>query len=258
VAWFLGTQPISIATLFLTRSPAIDDDTLVAIARTQGPDYARAIAARDNLSVRVVDALVALHQGHGNGRRATAPEPARPDETNPVAEREEQLRLQLKSLVHRDTVIGADIDPDGDAEMQQALLVRFARLRQARDFSALLAGILGSSLWLSHRIMLDISGLQLATALIAVETPAEDGVFALKQFYPHLAAMEGDTSRAERLWFGLNADECRDRTHIWIRADNLTQGKRPEEEGPANANEQPAPLPVQRAVFGRARSTVRR
>jgi len=62
VAWFLATQPIELAAIFLTSSPALDNDLLIAVARSQGAAHAKAIAARENLSVKVVDALVAQHQ----------------------------------------------------------------------------------------------------------------------------------------------------------------------------------------------------
>jgi uncharacterized protein (DUF2336 family) len=256
VALFLANQPIEIAALFLTRSKAIDDNTLIAVARTQGPAHAKAIAARENLSVKVVDALVALHQGHDFGRPITQ-ETKLPELSSRSSEREEQVRLQLKSLVYRDTLERTDSHEDDMAEMRDALLIRFARLREARDFSATLANILSSSLWLTNRIMLDVSGVQLATALIAIDTQKQDGIFILKQFYPHLNAMNGETGRAEMLWHGLNVDDCRERLRVWIRADDITRGKQASDDV-ANANEAIQPLTVPRPAFGHARGTSRR
>ena len=34
VSWFLASQPVELAAIFLTRSPAIDDNMLIAIARS--------------------------------------------------------------------------------------------------------------------------------------------------------------------------------------------------------------------------------
>lgn len=258
VCRFLASQPVDLAAIFLTRSPAIGDDMLIALARSHGAGHARAIAARENLSVKVVDALVSLHQGQEMGRKTPLPETVRPEAAPIGAEREEQLRLQLKSLVYRDTIARAEEHPDNLEEMQQALLVRFARLHQARDFSQLLSNILGSSLWLTNRIMLDLSGLQLATALISINIQAEDGIFVLKQFYPHLAATTGELSRAAMLWSALDAEDCFERVDAWIRADDYTQGKGPESEAAANANEvAPAP-PAGRQAFGHARGAARR
>ncbi len=256
VSWFLASQSIDLAAIFLTRSPAIDDNMLIAVARSHGAEHARAIARRENLSVKVVDALVSLHQGQEMSRNAPALETVRP--VSDSAERAEQLRQQLKSLVHRDTIARAEDDPDNLEEVQQALLVRFARLRQARDFSQLLSNILGSSLWLTNRIMLDLSGLQLATALISINIQAADGVFILKQLYPHLSATPGEFSRAEMLWSTLDAEDCFERVETWTRADDYTQGKKQDDDMAANANEMAAPLSIQRPAFGHARGVARR
>jgi len=254
VALFVGSQPIEIAALFLTRSPAIDDETLISIARRQGPAHARAIAARENLSVKVVDALVSLH--HGNTGTRTPPVAAA-QPVVPAGNREEDVRQQLRSLVERETIAHAEDRNEARAEMHSALLIRFARLRQVRDFSYLLSNMLGSSQWLSNRILLDISGLQLATALIALDIEVPDGIFVLKQFYPHLDAISGNVGRAEALWHGLNADDCVDRLTAWIRADDYTQGKVPDQNA-ANANRPALALPVQWPSFGHMRGIARR
>mgnify|MGYP000332472492 FL=1 len=258
VAWFLGTQPVGLAAIFLTRSPAIDDETLIAIARTQGAAHAKAIGARENLSVKVVDALVALHQGQDNGRRpSSAPEPAPADTALRAREQEEQIRLQLKSLVHRDSVARAAEAETDNTEMEQALLVRFARQRERRDFSAALARMLDCSLWLTNRVLLDVSGQQLATVLVALDIEARDGILILKQFYPHLQARQGDTGRAEQLWFGLDGAACAEKLRLWIRADDITQGKTTASDV-ANANEEIPALPAQRPAFAHVRGTGRR
>lgn len=259
VMWFLATQPIELAAIFITTSPALDDETLIAVARTQGPAHARAVAARDNLSVKVVDALVALRQGIDKGaRRADTTDDGRSDAERLAAAREEEMRQRLKGLVHRDTLVRGEEDLQDDGMLQKALLVRFARLRDAHNFATTLADTLGSSRWLSHRIMLDLSGLQLATALIAVGVSTADGEFILTQFYPHLREMSGEWPRAAMLWSGLDAEECGDRVRIWIRADDYTQGKKPDEHAAnANTTAPPASMPVavpgQRQAFGRRR-----
>jgi uncharacterized protein (DUF2336 family) len=258
VAWFIASQPIDVAALFLTRSQAIDDNTLIAVARSQGAAHAKAIAARENLSVKVVDALVSLHQGQEMGRPAPRPETMRPETAGPSAVREEQLRQQLKALVQRDTMARIEDQADNGEEVETALLVRFARLRQARDFSRLLANILSSSLWLTNRIMLDLSGMQLATALISINIPAADAIFILKQFYPHLAAMADNGGRAETLWHDLDKEDCLDRLEAWVRADNYTQGRKLQGEAAANANDDAPALPVLRPAFGHARGGARR
>jgi uncharacterized protein (DUF2336 family) len=256
VAWFLGTQPISIAAIFLTRSAAIDDDTLIAIARSQGLDHARAIAARENLSVKVVDALVALHDGQVIGRNSEEKQAPAAEAPRRPASREEEIRQQLKALVKRDTLAGEQEGPEHADAVQQALLVRFARQRNARDFSDCLARRIGSSRWLTNRILLDLSGQQLATALIATGVEREDGVFILKCFYPHLIVNEGGMSRADAVWSHLDAEECRDRLTVWIRADNYTQYGAPEDA--ANANDRTAAGIAARPAFAHARGGLRR
>ena len=62
VAFFISGQPIAIAAPFLASSPCLDDDTLIAVARTQGAAHIRAIVRRENLSPKVIDALVSLRQ----------------------------------------------------------------------------------------------------------------------------------------------------------------------------------------------------
>lgn len=236
VAWFLATQPIAVAALFLASSPTLDDDLLIAAARLKGRDHAKAIAARPNLSVKVVDALVALHQG--------LPErPAKPlTEATPATEtagqsrlaREETLRQTLKSLVARDALTRDEESEDAAAERDEALLMRFARLREAKAFSRMLAHCLGSSIWLTNRIMLDLSGLQLATALKALGLHDAETRFALTQFYSHLSEQTAEGTRAATLVAGLDAEECADRVGVWIRADAYTGGQAV--EAAANAN----------------------
>jgi len=256
VMWFIATQPIALAAIFITSSPAIDDDMLIAVARTQGPAYAKAVAAREDLSVKVVDALVALRPGieKDSKPKSVVEEPV-PQIQPLAAAREEEMRQRLKALIHRDTLVRSEDTPENDELMQQALLVRFARLRDAHNFATTLADTLGSSRWLSHRIMLDLSGLQLATSLIAVGISAADGEFILTQFYPHLKELAGEWPRAAVLWSELDAEQCADRVRVWIRADDYTQGKQPDEHA-ANANDAmpdhvAAAIPGQRQAFGR-------
>ena len=258
VAWFIATQPIALAAIFITTSPAISDETLIAVARSQGPLHAKAVAARENLSVKVVDALVSLHSGLDRHRSEDAAPPrdaeaALIEEQGFVVSREEQLRQQLKALVQRDTLARAAQAPDEDTRIN--LLVRFARLREARGFSFTLADALGSSRWLSERIMLDLSGQQLATALFALGLDEADGTFMLTQFYPHLAAPADGASRASALWSSLDAERCDDRMRAWLRADDLAEGRVPEDEKAANENAEIAPpQTAERPVFGRRRA----
>ncbi|MDZ7927569.1 MAG: DUF2336 domain-containing protein [Agrobacterium sp.] len=251
VAFFIACQPISIAAPFLIASKCLDDETLITIARTQGAAHARAIVRREDLSPTVIDALVGLRHMEDLKRpddatpAAAVQEPAiapEPPEM-PQADREmtstaveEEMRQRIKQMAHQLN------RPESDvlglrrlSDVQEALLVRFARERDARQFAVALADSLSSSYWLSERIMLDISGTQLATTLIGLGMEFSEAAFILQCFYPHLAAAEGDMSRAEALLDRLEIIECEERVESWRRADSYTHGReRPNRSAPVS------------------------
>jgi uncharacterized protein (DUF2336 family) len=236
VAFFIASQPISISAPFLISSKSLNDETLITIARTQGRAHARAIVRRESLSPTVIDALV----GIGHSQSASQPvETAKATDTQAVQtapvpseiidvppsnpSREEELRQQIKTMARQvsrpsDDVLGLRRLSD----IQEALLVRFARERDARQFSAALANALSASHWLAERIMLDISGLQLATTLKGLGMNASDAIFVLQGFYPHLSQKTGDISRAEGILYKLDAIACEQRIESWRRADSYT------------------------------------
>jgi uncharacterized protein (DUF2336 family) len=241
VAFFIACQPISLAAPFLISSKCLDDDTLITIARTQGAAHARAIVRREDLSPTVIDALVGLRHAEDLKRPeeetaaaepqvAASPEATKTEEkTDNIAAAsalEEEMRQRIKQMAHHLN------RPESDvlglrrlSEVQEALLVRFARERNARQFAVALADSLSSSYWLSERIMLDISGAQLATTLTGLGMEFSEAAFVLQCFYPHLAAAEGDMSRAEALLDRLDIVECEERLESWRRADSYTHGR---------------------------------
>jgi uncharacterized protein (DUF2336 family) len=229
VALFIGCQPIAIAAPFLTSSQAIDDDTLITIARTQGAAHARAIVSRPALSPKVIDALVGLHRDEPE-RGKTAPEPqaneisARTEaaETERLS-REEALRQQIKQVARH--MARDDKDRLGLrslSETQEALLVRFARERDALQFATTLADALSASYWLAERILLDTSGQQLAVTLVSLGMGIADAVYSLERFYPHLAERHGSVSRAWLVLDDIDAEESQARVEAWRRADSYT------------------------------------
>ncbi|OJU72342.1 MAG: hypothetical protein BGO05_18160 [Rhizobiales bacterium 63-7] len=246
VALFIGSQPIGVAAPFLTCSQAISDQTLITIARSQGGAHAKAIARRDNLSPMVVDALVGIRQempgrgGAGLPAAPVAPPPAAAPQPQAVAptvpvvseeevqrqkihEREEQLRQELRNLVrHLDPPANDRLGLRSLDATQEALLVRFARTRDADHFATALADALSASRFLSERIMLDISGQQLATTLISLGLADEDGAFILSRLYPHLGEQAGRRTRAQILLSTLDPAECDARVEAWRRADSYT------------------------------------
>lgn len=237
VALQIGNAPISIAAIFLTRSTSIDDATLLQIIRAQGQAHATAIARRDNLSVHVVDALVERRQTSAAPAKAAAA--ALPASPTPRAEapqrqpeataqemtaakllREEKLRNDLKSLARvaqKTTTVLPVVEPVDS--LHEALLVRFARSGEANLFAASLSAALSSTIELGERILLDISGQQLATALTALDMHPDDNLFVLCAFYPDLAERLGGTTRGEALLASLSAETCRVRVQAWLQSD---------------------------------------
>ncbi len=257
ICYFIGTQPISIAAPFLSGCQAITDETLIAIARTQGADHAKAIAKRDNLSPKLVDALAALHNGSGietpqklawfeidaeNGADAisdstpiNALSDAEQRESARLA-REEALREDLKDLLRQERTAPPPPLTGGPTGLQEALLIRFARKRESGFFAATLAETIQSSHWLSERILLDLSGRQLATTLVALGLPVGEIREILCQFYPHLLQSSQGRTRAHTLILSLDTTECAMRLAAWRRADHYTNSGNIEDAMPEAAN----------------------
>jgi uncharacterized protein (DUF2336 family) len=239
VALFIGCQPIGIAAPFLASSQVIDDDTLITIARSQGAAHAKAIVRRASLSPKVIDALVGLRQveaGRGSpvaevdtiepialSQDAQRQPPATKTGEGDRLAREEALRREIKQIANH-----LAHEPDDRlglrtlSQVQEALLVRFAREREAVHFATTLADALSASRWLAERIMLDLSGQQLAVTLTSLGMNFPDAVFVLERFYPHLAEIEGNVSRAWRALDDIDPFESDERVEAWRRADNYT------------------------------------
>ncbi|MCR6498925.1 hypothetical protein MUO32_07780 [Shinella sp. CPCC 101442] len=217
-ALFIASQPIGIAAIFLMGSRAIPDVLLMRILRTTGPEQARAIGKRDDLSPAVIEALVGSHQDHasrrsGEDRATMLAEAAR-------LEREEDIRAELRALVRAATpVTEAPVRLEPATEVHQALFVRFARAGEIGMIAVTLADALASSQWLSERILLDVSGRQLAETLVALAVPLGDSLFVLAKIYPHLAG-----GGAETLIASLDPTEATLRVESWQRADSYTNG----------------------------------
>jgi uncharacterized protein (DUF2336 family) len=235
-ALFIARQPIAVAAIFLMGSRAISDGLLMQMLRAAGPDHARAIGQRDNLSPSVIEALVASHQDQASRRtgeaRAAALEQAQ------RLEREEEIRDELRALVRAATPVTeapARLVPASEAH--QALFVRFARAGEIGMLCVTLADALDASRWLSERILLDVSGRQLAETLMALSLPEADALFMLERVYPHLA--EGG---AGALLAGLDRKAAIERVESWQRADSYTNA-----DGPPKAANHDDALPRQQA-----------
>jgi uncharacterized protein (DUF2336 family) len=233
VAFFIASQPIAVAAPFLIASPCLSNEALIAIARTQGVDHAHAIARRASLPPMVVDALVGLRCARPTPR----PEPeAEPNDTAQALEeareaeqlmREEHLRRRIKLMAgHMERAEDDRLGLRSVSSLQVALLVRFARAREAGLFAGVLADCLSASRWLAERIMLDISGRQLATTLKGMFMEEPDALFILERLYSHLTLAPRTGAQAETeaevLWATLDAETCGRRVEAWRRADRYT------------------------------------
>ncbi len=266
VAFFIACQPISVSAPFLVSSAALDDETLIAVARTQGSAHARAIVRREDLSPTVIDALVGLRHARQPARpqpqstmppQANAPAlaPARPDATATVdalTDSADALRRQLRIMARQQggPAFGDTLGMRRLTEVQEALLIRFAREGNARQFCVTLSDSLSASHWLSERILLDISGEQLAVTLIGLGMAFEDASFALESFYPHLTARDGEMTQAEALLDQLNPARCAERIESWRRADSETH-RRDNDGAAALATQETLPPPAMPLVVRR-------
>ncbi|WP_275789636.1 DUF2336 domain-containing protein [Pararhizobium gei] len=225
VALVIGMAPLPTAAIFLTRSTAITDATLLQIIRSQGPGHATAIARRDNLSVTVVDALVERRQTAAPAKATALPQQTRREETpSPESnaaklQREEKLRSDIKTLARAGTPAAPAVGIGPVEPLHEALLVRFARSGEANLFAAGLSATLSCSLALAERILLDISGQHLATALTALSMQSDDMLFILNRLYPDLAERFGGSTRGEILLASTNLQDSRNRVLSWLRAE---------------------------------------
>ena len=217
-ALFISRQQIGIAAIFLMGSKAIADSVLMRILRSTGPEHARAIGRRDDLSPAIIEALVGSHQDHASRRTGEDRETALQEAAR--LEREERIREDLRALVRAATpAVEAPLRLEPATEMHHTLFVRFARAGEVGMIAVTLADALASSQWLSERILLDVSGRQLAETLLALDVPEADSLFVLTRIYPHLA--EGG---AETLLAALDPAEATRRVESWQRADSYTNG----------------------------------
>lgn len=242
VALQIGSAPIAIAALFLTRAMSIDERVLLDIIRNQSAAHASAIARRDNLSVRVVDALVEKRDsapGREFPTRGENPASEMPALENSPLEttaaetaaiaaraREERRRAELKALAR--SVGQPSQAPAAPARRpllaldatHEALLVRFSRSGEVNLFAATLSHALDCSAVFGERLVLDVSGWQLAVTLSALGTDRAEMVRMLTTLYPYLAERSGAGTRCDALLDGIDSLEARARVEGWIAADD--------------------------------------
>lgn len=228
VALQIGSSPIAIAALFLTRAISIDERVLLDIIRNQSSSHANAIARRENLTVRVVDALVERRDSTSRPTAsvADAPKPSSSGPGAPSPEREERLRAELKALARTaGQPVGAHVAPPRRSLLaldatHEALLVRFSRSGEVNLFAATLSHALDCSAVFGERLVLDVSGWQLAVTLSALGTPRAEMVRMLTTLYPYLGERSGAGTRCDALLDGIDPVDAKSRVEGWIAADD--------------------------------------
>lgn len=263
VAFFVASQPIAISAPFLIASKCLSDDTLITIARTQGAAHARAIVRRNDLSPTVIDALVGLRYAQPPVKFDALPDSDLIDvspapsitpfddldaRASEIIEREEKLRAQLREMAQQHRRSESDrLGMLSLTPMQDALMVKAAREKDAAQFAAALSDALSSSRWLAERILLDISGHQLSTTLVGFGMSRDDTVSILESFYPHLKRPNGHVSRARFMVELLDPIESEQRVDSWRKADQTTlRAQTGETAGNAQQREAPRKWVVRR------------
>jgi uncharacterized protein (DUF2336 family) len=256
VALQIGSAPIAIAALFLTRAEPIEERVLLDVIRNQGPSHANAIARRENLTVRVVDALV--ERRDRDARRDTtspaqspAPAAAAPATPATTLEREERLRAELKALAR---AVGQPLPETAPSRpfpvldaIHEALLMRFARSGEVNLFAATLSHALDCSAVFGERVVLDVSGLQLGLTLTALGAPRAEMTTILTTLYPFLGERSGAGTRCDALLDGIEPEDARSRVTGRIHADEKRRDARHVPvQGPERADDprQPSARPL--------------
>lgn len=201
ICHFIGSQEIAIAAPFLARSPAFTDDTLIGLMQTMGEEHIRAIIHRNDLSQRVVQALIGTHQPEdiveptGNF-----------DVESGGRDDSEALRQTLKAMASKAGSEENDrLGLSTITDLQTALLVRFARRGEAPLFLETLARALGGDRTLAKQVLNDISGHRLAITLVALGMNKDDTSYILPRIFAH---MDAEASEARELVAALKPAQC--------------------------------------------------
>ncbi len=197
-------------------------------------------------SVQVVSPLVFAETLGPDMDEAIAPSAEELDAERARVQREEALRQQIKALARvareeKRRSRGLQAATPTNA----ALLLRFARTGEIFYFRRALAASLEASESLAERILLDVSGRQLALALSALDVDPKDAQLILTATYPHLGERLGITSKADHMVWAADNDTDRARVEAWVRADRRADdGADNDEAGttyePLQAPERPA------------------
>ncbi len=227
VAMMVADQPIRISAPFLALSPCLGDQLLLLTLARNGMAHARAISRREELSPAIVAALSSMDDAAVSRslrlRHTPKDKPAGllPSQEATRRYNEDVLRNRIEDLALRRVSAAnqsADAKPEtGRPDIRQ--LIRAAESSQPTRFAQLLSRALGAQRSLADRIMLDLSGRQLAMALFALEMHDDDINRVLVAVFPHLGQTIDGVPEAELLIRGTDRRTSIERVMAWVRAN---------------------------------------
>ncbi|MCR9139037.1 MAG: hypothetical protein NXI27_23750 [Alphaproteobacteria bacterium] len=219
----IAEQPVRVAAPFLALSDCASDTVLLTVIARHGVGHGRAISRRKALSEPVITALVSLDDiaiMRSLRVRGTVPtdDGERIDRKPELrARNEEALRTRLKGMA-------LDIRQSKPNAVDQKdtlgkLLVMQAASPNRLRFADCLALALRSNASLTDRIMLDISGRQLAVALRSLPVSDQHAVAVLEGVFPHLQSELDGVSHSRMVLESCDQTESIRKVDAWRRAN---------------------------------------
>lgn len=233
VAVTIANQPVSIAAPFLAFSNCANDRILLEVIGRHGVTHGRAISRRKALSKPVVSALVALDDiaviRSLMVRGSLAMDGTVESGTQPDLrmQNEEALRIRLKDMAVQKRSSNMETGNAGNKDTLGKLLVMQARGPNALRFADCLALALRSNTSLTDRIMLDLSGHQLATALQALCVGDKHAQAVLEGVFPQLTREVNGVPHSKRLLDACDREESIKKVDAWRRANEKTVDRKP-------------------------------
>lgn len=229
VSKIVAEQPIRISAPFLALGPGISDPVLLHTISRHGGAHARAISRRRSLSETVKTALASLKDGAvdrslrlrhgGSSERVPA---LSPEKLARQRQDEDILRDRIKAMalvrMNRQTVMDRNVPVKGDHDPRH--LVKYAEKGDLIGFSRLLADELGSDSHLVERILMDISGTQMAMALKSLQLPDCDIVRVLAGLFPAFGGSRAENMSAQAIVSSVRLEDSKKRVDAWVRANS--------------------------------------
>lgn len=229
IAAIIADQPVRIAAPFLAFSTCANDRILLQVIARHGVAHGRAISRRKTLSKAVVSALVALDDiaviRSLRVRGSVAEDQPEQTETGPAIriQNEETLRTRLRDMALQKRRSKLERVSAGQKETLGKLLVMQACGPNPLRFADCLALALKSNAALTDRIMLDLSGQQLAMALQALHVSDLHSQEILEGVYPHLTRESDGVSQSKLLLDSCDREESIRKVDAWRRANEETE-----------------------------------